>query len=458
MGWNIDDFDDFDDYDELDLVDETDEPAGPFARGSRARALLIGALTGAVTLVVIVTFVFTTVGHVFWPDDEPGTSVRRQQPAQPSAADIQNANYRPSTWSEPNPFQLSTATPIADDVVASADLEYTLLTNIYERVNPSVVNIEVVSSFHIASDVIDSSGSGFVLDTEGHIVTNSHVVRDAEEILVTFFDGYVANAEVVGVDDYSDLAAIKVEPGSTPLVPVILGDSNVLQVGQRVIAIGNPFGLDGSMTVGIVSALGRSLPSAQLLDQTYQSYSNPSIIQIDAAVNPGNSGGPLLDSYGHVIGINTAIRTENGGFQGIAFAVPVNTLKRIVPQLIDAGQAEYSWLGISSPANDPGLSVAAVADELDLPVRNGVVIDRVEPDSPAARAGLQGGTDTVNVRGVPWPVNGDIIVAINGMLVRDIDDLVAYLVENTSPGDTVVLTIVRGSQTLDLDVTLGVRP
>ena len=155
---------------------------------------------------------------------------------------------------------------------------------------------------------------------------------------------------------------------------------------------------------------------------------------------------------------NRSIRTENGGFQGIAFAVPVNTLKRIVPQLIDAGQAEYSWLGISSPANDPGLSVAAVADELDLPVRNGVVIDRVEPDSPAARAGLQGGTDTVNVRGVPWPVNGDIIVAINGMLVRDIDDLVAYLVENTSPGDTVVLTIVRGSQTLDLDVTLGVRP
>ena len=205
---------------------------------------------------------------------------------------------------------------------------------------------------------------------------------------------------------------------------------------------------------------GRRAPTAPMVGNSQDLNSIPmaAVIQIDAAVNPGNSGGPLLDSYGHVIGINTAIRTENGGFQGIAFAVPVNTLKRIVPQLIDAGQAEYSWLGISSPANDPGLSVAAVADELDLPVRNGVVIDRVEPDSPAARAGLQGGTDTVNVRGVPWPVNGDIIVAINGMLVRDIDDLVAYLVENTSPGDTVVLTIVRGSQTLDLDVTLGVRP
>mgnify|MGYP005846209395 FL=1 len=457
MGWNVNDFEEYE-IDEFE-IDETDsEPIDQPPSDSRANALLIGAAMGAVTLVVIAALIFTMVGHLFVPDETAQTSSRRQQPAPPSAADIQNANYRPSAWTEPNPLQFSTATPLPDDVVASADLEYALLANIYERVNPSVVNIEVVSSFHIATDIIDSSGSGFVLDADGYIVTNSHVVRDAEEILVTFFDGYVANAEVVGIDDYSDLAAIKVEPGGAPLVPVILGDSNRLQVGQRVIAIGNPFGLDGSMTIGIVSALGRSLPSAQLLDATYQSYSNPSIIQIDAAVNPGNSGGPLLDSYGRVIGINTAIRTENGGFQGIAFAVPVNTMKRVIPQLIENGKVEYSWLGISSPANEPGLSVAAVAYQFDLPVRSGVVIDRGEPDSPAARAGLRGGTERVPVRGVPWPVDGDIIVAINGTLVRDIDDLVAYLVENTSPGDTVVLTIVRDNQTLDLDVTLGVRP
>jgi len=212
------------------------------------------------------------------------------------------------------------------------------------------------------------------------------------------------------------------------------------------------------MTVGIVSALGRSLPSARLLDPAYDQYSNPSIIQVDAAVNPGNSGGPLLDSYGQVIGINTAIRTENGGFQGIAFAVPVNTMKRIVPQLIEQGSVQYSWLGITSPAAEGGYSVAALADELNLPVRNGILVSEVTPGSPAARAGLRAGTQTTTIRGVPIPLDSDIIVAINGQMIRDIDSLVAYLVENTSPGDTITLTIVRDAQTLDLDVTLGIRP
>jgi S1-C subfamily serine protease len=225
-----------------------------------------------------------------------------------------------------------------------------------------------------------------------------------------------------------------------------------------VIAIGNPFGLNGSMTDGIVSALDRSLLSAQLLDPTYKPYNNPSIIQVDAAVNPGNSGGPLLNSYGEVIGITTAIRTENGGFQGIAFAVPVNTVKRIVPQLIANGKAAYSWLGISSPPADQGYSVAALADELGFPVRNGVIISEVTAGSPAERAGLRAGTSSTVVRGMEIPTNSDIIVAVNGTPVRDIDDLLAYLVENSSPGDTVVLTIVRNGQTLDLDVTLGARP
>jgi 2-alkenal reductase len=213
------------------------------------------------------------------------------------------------------------------------------------------------------------------------------------------------------------------------------------------------------MTTGIVSALGRSLDSALLLDPaTYERYSNPSIIQVDASVNPGNSGGPLLNSLGEVIGINTAIRTESGVFQGIAFAVPVNTLKRIVPQLIARGEAEYSWLGISSPIPDQGHTVAALADELGLPLRNGVLISEVRPDSPAARAGLRHGTESRVIRGQEIPTDADIIVAINGEQVRDIDDLVAYLVENTSPGDTIVLTIFREGQTLDLDVVLDARP
>jgi S1-C subfamily serine protease len=446
MGWNTDDFDPFGE------PDDEDRKTGRFT------GLVIGAAIGAVTLILIAALIVTTVGFFFTRKASVTNSVSQSQPAQPSPADLRNANYRPSTWAGPNQVQFVTPTPISTQVVAEADAEHQLLTNIYQRVNPSVVNIEIVSRFQTSTNIIDSSGSGFVLDTEGHIVTNAHVVRDAEEIVVTFFDGYVANAKLVGVDDYSDLGVIEVDPSRATLVPVILGDSNSLQVGQRVIAIGNPFGLNGSMTDGIISALDRSLLSAQLLDPTYKPYNNPSIIQVDAAVNPGNSGGPLLNSYGEVIGITTAIRTENGGFQGIAFAVPVNTVKRIVPQLIANGKAEYSWLGISSPPADQGYSVAAVAEELGLPVRNGVLISAVTPGSPAERAGLQAGTNTQVVRGMEVPTDSDIIVAINGTMIRDIDDLLAYLVENTSPGDKVVLTIVRRGQTLDLDVTLGVRP
>ncbi len=451
MTWN------YDNYNEYDETDDTFDDAP-----HRLKQLLIGVLTGVVTLVLIAVLIFTTVGHYFLPDQTVNRSLARSnQPAAPSAEDLRNANYRDSAWQVSQPAQSITPTAIPPELVAEADAEFLLLTNIYERVNPSVVNIEIASSlYHDDLDIIDSSGSGFVLDMEGHIATNAHVVRNAEEILVTFADGYVAYAEVIGHDDYSDLAVIKVDPTNAPLLPVELGNSNMLRVGQRVIAIGNPFGLEGSMTVGIVSALGRSLPSAELLDPTYQPYSNPSIIQVDASVNPGNSGGPLLDSYGRVIGINTAIRTDSGVFQGIAFAVPVNTMKRVIPQLIAQGYAEYSWLGISSPTPEGGYSVAALADELGFSVRHGILISGVVLESPAERAGLSAGTPeaVTVVRGMEIPTDADIIVAINGVTVRDIDALVAYLVENTSPGDRVVLTIVRGNDTLDLDVTLGVRP
>jgi 2-alkenal reductase len=444
----------YDDYEPLFEHDEEEHDS----RRDRFTGFLVGVAMGAVTLVMIAALILTLVGTFIWNSRSDGQSSGQPRQATPSQTDLINAHYRPSDWTEPDLLQMVTPTAVAPEIVAEADAENLMLINIYERVNPSVVNIEIVSRVHASSDIIDSSGSGFVLDMDGHIVTNAHVVRDAEEILVTFYDGYVANADLVGYDDYSDLAVVHVDPAGAPLSPVELGDSNTLKVGQRVITIGNPFGLDGSMTVGIVSALGRTLPSAQLLDPTYLQYSNPSIIQIDAAVNPGNSGGPLLDSYGRVVGINTAIRTDTGTFEGIAFAVPINTMKRVVPQIINNGQVQYSWLGISSPNTENGLSVAALADQLGFPVRNGVLISEVTPDSPAARAGLRAGTQTARVRGTDVPTNSDIIVAINQQIVRDIDDLVAYLVENTSPGDTVVLTIVRDGQTLDLDVTLGVRP
>jgi S1-C subfamily serine protease len=462
MGWYFDPHDETNTIDEVEAFDGFAEPEyqpNPDNRGRRYSGLLVGAVMGVISLVLITALIVTTIGYFFLPDDSPRRISKENTNSQPSETDLVNANYRPSAWTEPDYQQIITPTPVSIDVVTAADAEHLLLINLYERVNPSVVNIEIVSRFHSGTDLIDSSGSGFVLDLDGHIATNAHVVREAEEIIVTFFDGYVAEAEIMGIDVYSDLAVIRVKkPQKAPLVPVSLGDSNEIEVGQRVVAIGNPFGLDGSMTAGIVSAVGRSLPSAQLLDSSYRGYNNPSIIQIDATVNPGNSGGPLLNSYGQVIGINTAIRTESGVFQGVAFAVPVNTMKQVVPQLIADGDAEYSWLGITSPPSEGGFSVAALSDELDFPVRNGVLISSIEESSPAHRAGLQPGTEFAIVRGVEVPINGDIIVAINGQMIRDIDDLVAYLVENTSPGDTVVLTIVRDGQTLDLDVVLGTRP
>lgn len=351
-----------------------------------------------------------------------------------------------------------TPSPLPPDVVDAADAEFRLLSNVYYRVSPSVVNIDVTVE---QTERLDQtgSGSGFVYDTSGHIITNSHVVRDSSAIQVTFRDGYVAEAEIVGIDDFSDLAVIRVSTDPARLLPVTLGRTDDLLVGQRVIAIGNPFGLDSSMTSGAISAIGRTLPSAQLLDPTQQPFNNPSIIQIDAQINPGNSGGPLLNSYGEVIGVNTAIRTETGQFQGVGFAVPVSTVRRVVPELIASGRVAYSWLGISSLAVEGGFSLAALAEPLGLPVTSGVLLQTVTPGSPADEAGLRGGAnDGTMVRGREIYVGGDIIVAIDGTFVDTMDDLVGYLVVNTVPGQQVMMTVVREGQTLEIPVVLGERP
>jgi S1-C subfamily serine protease len=353
--------------------------------------------------------------------------------------------------------QIATPTQVAAELMNTLAVEDQVLINLYQRVNPSVVNIEIAgrTSFF---DGISSSGSGFVYDQEGHIITNAHVVADATEILVTFHDGYVTNAEIVAVDEYSDLAVLRVNVRAERLFPAVFGDSSQLLVGQRVVAIGNPFGLQSSMTRGIISAVGRALPSARLINQSNQRFNNPSIIQVDAAVNPGNSGGPLLNYAGEVVGVNTAIRTDTGTFQGVAFAVPSNTLVRVVPQMIDTGTAEYSWLGVSTFPQEPGLNIATLAEVLELPTDYGVMIEEVTPGSPADEAGLQGGDHTETVRGVDLFVGGDIVIAVNGVAVRDLDQLLAYLVENTSPGDIVTLTVIRGEESLDFAVELGIRP
>jgi 2-alkenal reductase len=354
---------------------------------------------------------------------------------------------------------VSTPTAVSSALVDQADAAQRVLTNIFLRVDPAVVNIEIRIG---DTPEPDSSGSGFVIDTDGHIVTNAHVVQGAKEIVVTFYDGYTAAARVIGADDYSDLAVIQVDVAKERLTPVTMGDSSDLQVGQRVVVIGNPFGLLSSMTTGIISATGRTLPSARMLNpqggNQPGNYYNPSIIQVDAAINPGNSGGPLLDMNGKVIGVAAAIRTESGTFEGVGFAVPINTVKRIVPQLIRDGKAEYSWLGIESISGVSGVSVAALAEPFKLPVDHGVLISRVTDDSPAAAAGLRGGNQTVTVHGVEVVLGGDIIVAVNGQSLRDMDALIGYLVANTAPGDTITLTIVRDNTTFDVKVLLKARP
>jgi 2-alkenal reductase len=347
-----------------------------------------------------------------------------------------------------------TATQVADDVVASAQAAQTVFTNLYERTSPSVVNIETTRRTTRINDQL--TGSGFVYDTDGHIITNAHVVYDVRELWVTFNDGYVAAGEVVGVDNFSDLAVVKVNVDRNRLLTVTLGDSSDLRVGQWVATIGNPFGLLSSMTIGIVSATGRTLDSSQMIDPTTATrFSNPSIIQIDAQINPGNSGGPLLDITGNVIGVNTAIRSETGNFQGIGFAVPVNTVKRIVPQIIANGHATYAWLGIDSSSV---FTVASVAEELRLPVDYGVLVTSVAAGSPAEGAGLRGGTQTTTIRGNALAIGGDLIIAINNQRMRDFEALLTFLLDNTAPGDTITLTVIRENATFDVDVTLRERP
>ena len=357
----------------------------------------------------------------------------------------------PST-SEPSAVVVATATALSEDELADLDAQDALLTNVYQRVNPSVVYIEVLLERGGNLQQL-GSGSGFVIDEEGYIITNNHVIENADALQVTFSSGQVTrDAEVIGRDAYSDLAVIKVDVPSDRLAPMTLGDSDALMVGQRVIAIGNPFGLQGTMTAGVVSAVGRTLTS-QILEGG--AFSNPEIIQTDASINPGNSGGPLVDSRGRVVGVNTAIRSNTGVNAGVGFAVPVNTVKRIVPDLIENGTYEYPYLGITSDRN---FTVAELVEPLGLPVDHGVLVAEVQPNTAASEAGLRGGDREVEVMGVSVVAGGDIITAIDEEELRTFDDLVAYLVSDTEVGQDVTLTIVREGKQMEVSATLGKRP
>lgn len=346
-----------------------------------------------------------------------------------------------------------TPTVLSADVVSAADAEYLLLTNIYARSSPSVVNIEVTSGEETRR------GSGFVYDRRGHLITNAHLVNDADAIMVTLRNTIVLDADLLGLDSFSDLAVLKISAPEERLSPLRIGESATVKVGQRAVSIGNSFGLKASMTTGIVSGLGRTLPSAQLIDASAAAgFDNPSIIQIDAAIHPGNSGGPLLDSTGLVIGITTAMQSESRQFQGIGFAVPADTMRRVIPDLIAEGRVEYAWLGISVMPENGGYGVGGLSEALDLPVERGVLLRGVSEGSPAELAGLRGGDARVEVRGKPVCAGGDLIVAINDFYIEDLDALITYLVQNSRPGDEVELVIIRDRQAMEVTLKLQSWP
>ncbi len=340
---------------------------------------------------------------------------------------------------------------VKDPAQAASGLtpEEEIVIGVYRMVGPGVVHITstVLSQDFLFRIVPErGTGSGFIVDDRGYILTNNHVVENADSLEVTLADKSKVPAKLIGRDPNNDLAVIRVSVPREKLTSLKLGDSAQLQVGQMAIAIGNPFGLDRTVTRGVVSALGRSLKA-----DTGRQIRN--VIQTDAAINPGNSGGPLLNSRGEVIGINTAIFSPSGGSVGIGFAIPVNTAKKLLPQLIARGRASHPWLGISGMDITPSL-----AQTLNLPVKEGVMVAQVASGGPAARAGLRGSQRRVRVGNFMMNVGGDIIQALDGQKITGVDDLTAFLDEQKKPGDDLRVDILRDGKPETVLVRLGELP
>ena len=318
--------------------------------------------------------------------------------------------------------------------------EYSLI-DIFEKSEESIVQVSV-----LRGESEGGMGSGFVYSDEGYVITNQHVVQDAQKVMITFLDGEAYIGNVVGSDRDLDIAVVKVEPTNTYLQPIKIGDSSELKVGEKIAAIGNPFGLSGSMTAGIVSQMGRLLPQET-------GYSIPDVIQTDAAINPGNSGGPLINMKGEVVGINTAIQSATGEFSGIGFAVPSNTVKKVVPVLIENGEFKHPWMGISGTDVDPEL-----AEVRELKSSKGFLVVSVIEGSPAETAGLLGVTETEERDGREFALDGDIILSIDGETVRKISDILVHLQREKSVGDEMVLSVNRNGEMVELTMILEERP
>jgi len=362
----------------------------------------------------------------------------------------------PESTSTPIPTsQLMVADPATSVSLPPATLgavldpsqEQNVLVGLHEKVKPGIVAIRVLTPNG------GSLGSGFVIDNEGHIVTNYHVVSNETSLEVDFISGYKIRGVVIGLDPDADLAVLKVEAPAEELFPLMLGDSDQVKVGQFVVAIGNPFGLEGTMTLGIVSGLGRTLRS-QRVGVGGSSFTLGDVIQTDAAINPGNSGGPLFNLNGEVIGVNESILTSSldRSNSGVGFAVSSNMVKRIVPELIANGKFEYPYLGIFSLDEMTLLEQEA----LGLSRSTGVYISDIAPGGPADRAGIRAGDQNSSIPGVP--IGGDLVIAVDGQPVLDFNDLIVYITKNKNPGDTIMLTILRGNEQIELALTLDQRP
>jgi S1-C subfamily serine protease len=331
-------------------------------------------------------------------------------------------------------------------IVKASDTELPL-PDLFQKVEKSVVQITDSSEI----DIFESRlGSGFVYDDNGHIITNHHVVSGGGNRLdITFPDGTVYRASLIGSDPSADIAVLYVEEVSKEkLLPLSLADSSNVRVGERVAAIGNPFGLSGSLSTGIVSGVGRQIPA-----QEEEGFTIPDIIQTDAPINPGNSGGPLLNMRGEVIGINSAIYSTTGQFAGVGFAIPSNTIAQVVPSLITTGSYQHPWLGVAGRDMTPG-----IADRLGLDEPRGFLVMDIITGSPAEKAGIQRGNEDTVIDGIPMKLGGDVIIAVDNNTVRKIDDILAYVEMKKSVGDNLKLTILREGQTMEVIATLAARP
>ena len=381
--------------------------------------VFVGATVGSISVFIIFSIIFII------PENTDETTIQIQKQIDENELQVQNQ------INEINDF-------------ISEESKTLSLTEIFEKAEPGVVRVNTIQN-QTASET-GGVGSGFVFDKKGHIITNAHVIEGSTKTVVTFLDGRSYNAEIIGMDEYTDIGVIKVNADLKLLNPLSLGDSSNLDVGEPIAAIGNPFGLSGSMTSGIVSQMGRLLPSGS-------GYSIPDVIQTDAAINPGNSGGPLLNMRGNIVGINTAIQSTTGEFTGVGFAIPSQTVAKIVPTLISEGEYKHPWIGISGRDIDPD-----TANVLGLKDAIGFQIITVVENSPAADAGLIGSDKMIVVEGREYPTGGDIIVGVDGMDVRKIDDILVHLQRVKTVGDEMNLEILRDGRTTNVTIILQERP